>query len=119
MVHLYDELKNLPKECSVIVQHDGNEVKVYDKNDISGQYLSCTEDRIMNMNEMELAKSMANVQLDYTNANYSLPEMLTFLDMFEVGKVEHLNALTRWQEMIRLVHLKHLLGLIHRAKSFT
>ena len=30
----------------------------------------------MNMNEMELAKSMANVQLDYTNANYSLPEML-------------------------------------------
>ena len=37
VVHLYDELKNLPKECSVIVQHDGNEVKVYDKNDISGQ----------------------------------------------------------------------------------
>ncbi|WP_338470825.1 type VII secretion protein EssC [Niallia sp. XMNu-256] len=98
VIHLYDEIQNLPKECTIVVQDDGNEMKMYDKDDITGQYLSFKEDPISNLNEMELATTMANIKLDNSSSDYTLPTMITFLDMFEVGKIEHLNALTRWQE---------------------
>jgi DNA segregation ATPase FtsK/SpoIIIE, S-DNA-T family len=98
LIHLFDELMNLPKECSIVVQHDGDEAKIYDKDDISGEYISFQADKYLDVNEMELAKSLANIQLDSTLSKFTLPTMLTFLDMFEVGKIEHLNALTRWKE---------------------
>ncbi|WML60550.1 type VII secretion protein EssC [Neobacillus sp. PS2-9] len=98
LIHLYDELMNLPKECSIVVQHDGDEAKIYDKDDITGEYISFQADKYLDVNEMELAKSLANIQLDSTLSKFTLPTMLTFLDMFEVGKIEHLNALTRWKE---------------------
>jgi DNA segregation ATPase FtsK/SpoIIIE, S-DNA-T family len=98
VIHLYDELMQLPKECSLVVQHDGTEAKIYDKDDISGNYVSFQADHYGNIDEVELAKSLANIQLDSALSKYTLPTMLTFLDMFEVGKIEHLNALTRWKE---------------------
>lgn len=36
--------------------------------------------------------------LDGGSEHYQLPDMLSFLEMYGVGKVEHLNALTRWKE---------------------
>ena len=36
VVAFFDELKNLPKECSNIIELEGNQGKIYDKNDISG-----------------------------------------------------------------------------------
>ncbi|MCA1030230.1 type VII secretion protein EssC [Bacillus timonensis] len=98
VIHLYDELMNLPKECSIVVDHDGTEVKMYDRDDISGEYIKFKEDTFENINEKELAKCLANIELDSSLTKYTLPTMLTFLDMFNVGKIEHLNALTRWKE---------------------
>lgn len=98
LIHLYDELNLLPKECSIVVQHDGSDAKIYYKDDISGNYVSFQADEYGNINELELAKCLANTPLDSAISKYTLPNMLTFLDLFEVGKIEHLNALTRWKE---------------------
>jgi DNA segregation ATPase FtsK/SpoIIIE, S-DNA-T family len=98
VVHLYDELRQLPKECSLVVQHDGSDAKIYDKDDISGNYISFQSDHYANIDEEDLVKRLANIQLDSALSKFTLPTMLTFLDMFEVGKIEHLNALTRWKE---------------------
>ncbi|GFN30948.1 type VII secretion protein EssC [Paenibacillus xylaniclasticus] len=98
VLHLYDELKNLPLECSMVVEYGGNASKIYDKDDISGKYIAFQPDFYLKQDEHDLAVSLANTKLDSADAAYALPTMLTFLEMFEVGKIEHLNALTRWKE---------------------
>ncbi|XID94296.1 type VII secretion protein EssC [Paenibacillaceae bacterium WGS1546] len=98
VVHLYDELKHLPKECSMVVEFGGQASKIYDKDDISGQHILFQPDFYLKQDEHELAVNLANTHLESAASAYILPTMLTFLEMFGVGKIEHLNALQRWKE---------------------
>ncbi|MGJ7922729.1 type VII secretion protein EssC [Neobacillus sp. LXY-4] len=98
IIALYDELKNLPKECSNVIELSKEYSKIYDKDDISGQYTGFNADSYLEEDPEQLAVKLSNIQLDSSQGAYKLPEMMTFLEMFGVGKIEHLNALTRWKE---------------------
>lgn len=98
IVTFYDELKNLPKECSMVVELDGSSGRMFDKNDITGKSIEFTPDIYLTQNPLELSVALGNTLLDMTANSTKLPGMITFLEMFGVGKVEHLNALTRWRE---------------------
>ncbi len=98
VVHLYDELMKLPKDCSLVVETGRNLSKIFDRDDISGKHIAFQPDFYLMHDERELAVSLANLKLDSSDANYVLPNMLTFLEMLDVGKIEHLNALTRWKD---------------------
>lgn len=97
VITMYDELKSLPKECNTVVEL-GNISKIYDKDDIAGNYIAFKPDIYIGDECNELAVQLANIQLDTSVKAYTLPTMLTFLEMFGVGKIEHLNALTRWKD---------------------
>lgn len=43
-------------------------------------------------------KKLGETKLRTEDDNFMLPNMVTFLDMYNVGKVEHLNPLKRWEE---------------------
>lgn len=97
VVALYDELNSLPKECSKVIELSQDISKIYDRNDITGKYTSFKAD-IFNLDEDEIALNLANIQLNTLYTPHALPSMLTFLEMYGVGKIEHLNILTRWKE---------------------
>ncbi len=117
LVTLYDELKNLPKECSMVVELDGNNSKIYDKNDISGKYVTFRPDLYLRQDVEELAISLANIHLN-TSSSYNLPNMMTFLEMFGVGKIEHLNSLTRWRENNPVLTLETPIGIDTTGELF-
>ena len=98
VVTFYDELKSLPKECSMVVELDGLSGKLFDKNDISGNITEFIPDINLTQDPTKLSVALANTSLDTTATNFQLPGMITFMELFNVGKVEHLNALTRWRE---------------------
>ncbi|MBO0961677.1 type VII secretion protein EssC [Neobacillus sp. MM2021_6] len=98
LVALYDELKNLPKECSAVIELDDETAKVFDKDDITGQFTGFCPDIHLQDEPEKLAIQLSNISLASLNKAYSLPEMLTFLEMFGVSKIEHLNVLTKWKE---------------------
>ena len=102
VITFYDELKNLPKECSLVVELNGDKGKLYDKDNISGEYIEFKPDIIWSdqfgVSPRELSVTLANVRLDSSVFGSALPKTVTFLEMFGVGKVEHLNAPTRWKE---------------------
>jgi len=98
IVTFYDELRSLPKECSMVVELDGENGKLFDKNDISGKITEFTPDINLSQDPMELSVALANTSLDTTATNFQLPGMITFMELFGVGNVEHLNVLTRWRE---------------------
>jgi len=118
VINFYDQLVNLPKECSIVIEINEDQSKVYDKNDITGQFISLQPEVYMKKDEQKLAVTLANTQLVTSESDFLLPNMLTFLDMFEVGKIEHLNALTRWKENDPTVNLEAPIGVNTRGEWF-
>ncbi|MEH7115070.1 type VII secretion protein EssC [Neobacillus niacini] len=98
LITLYDTLEMLPKECTNVVEINDKTSKIYDKDDISGKYQAFTADIYLQQEAEPIAVELANIQLASSVKAYTLPDMITFLEMFGVGKVEHLNAPTRWKE---------------------
>lgn len=118
VINVSDELKNLPKECSRIIEVGTDKSKIYDKNDISGecQYFEADTKLLYDVNE--IARYMSNIKLDLSSESGALPNMLTFLDMYNIGKIEHLNSLTRWKENNPIVSLKAPIGVDSNGNTF-
>ncbi len=98
VISIYDELKDLPKECSMVVELSGNRARLFDKNDISGKSTEFFPDIKPLQDPLDLSVRLANITLDNSATSFKLPRTLTFLEMFGVGMVEHLNALARWRD---------------------
>lgn len=71
---------------------------MFDKNDISGNSISFVPDIYVTKDPLDMSVKLANTILDNTISNAKLPSVITFMQLFGVGKVEHLNVLTRWKE---------------------
>lgn len=93
-----DNFSDFPKETRTIVHANGKDSKIFDKNDTSGKQIPFGADVANKLVFENMSTKLANVELDVTEKSFVLPNMLTFLEMFNVGKVEHLNSLTRWKE---------------------
>jgi len=93
-----EELKNLPKESSLVVLCAGENSRMFDREDTTGKGLSFKADTVQDETLCQKAAMAANIELSLQTQQYALPNMLTFLEMFDVGKIEHLNILTRWKE---------------------
>ncbi|ADU31801.1 type VII secretion protein EssC [Evansella cellulosilytica] len=118
LVTLYDDLALLPKECSKVVELGKNYSKIYDKDDITGQYTAFNADIFYRDNPENLSVKLANIQLATSLEEYSLPDMLTFLEMFGVSKIEHLNSLTRWKENNPTLTIETPIGVNRMGESF-
>lgn len=93
-----DNFSDFPKETRTIIYANGKESRLFDKNDTSGKQMTFIADTANKIVFDKIATKLANIELDIAEKSYVLPNMLTFLEMFNVGKVEHLNSLTRWKE---------------------
>jgi DNA segregation ATPase FtsK/SpoIIIE, S-DNA-T family len=98
LITLYDSLEMLPKECTNVIELNDKTSKIFDKNDISGKVQHFTADIFLQQGAEPIAIELANIQLASSVMAYTLPDLITFLEMFGVGKVEHLNSPTRWKE---------------------
>ena len=98
LIPFYEMLKDLPKECSMVVELDQMSGKLFDKNDISGAYVGFTPDSGLRSDPLRLSRMLANTYLNTEEEHFKLPSAVPFLRMYGVGKVEHLNAQDRWKE---------------------
>ena len=98
IVSFFNELNDLPKECTTVAEINGASGKLYNKNDISGKATEFTVESGLTHPTRELSVALANISLNTSANQFHLPRMITFLEMFNAGKVEHLNVMNRWKE---------------------
>ncbi len=98
LVYGADALNDLPKEAGSVVYVGANKSCVFDRADTSGKTISFVPDVVNESVVESVAEKIANIELDLSSQRYALPNMMTFMEMFNVGKIEHLNSLTRWKE---------------------
>ena len=88
---------NVPKECMKLIDFRSKNLLV-DLNNPEVSDISLSVDTIDHsyLQSNMSALSKINLLLD-GDTSYSLPSMVTFLEMYGVGMVEHLNPLSRWE----------------------
>ncbi len=97
ILQVADELKDLSKETKLVISLDETS-RIFDREDTTGKGLIFVADKVNDIDFTNLSGILANVELEAVEDGYSLPSMITFLEMFNVSKIEHLNSLTRWKE---------------------
>ncbi|MEG2429621.1 MAG: FtsK/SpoIIIE domain-containing protein, partial [Oscillospiraceae bacterium] len=110
IITLYDEIKNLPKEAKSVIEINDTQSKIFDKDDISGKCQTFFAEGIEKEKIDKVAMEIANIRMDLTSQRFALPNMVTFLEMFNVSKIEHLNPLTRWKENNPTISLQTPIG---------
>ena len=93
-----DEWKDIPKEAEMVVSAGEERAELFSRTETMGRNKSFFPDNMQDIQIEAVAKKLANIELDLDSSSYILPDMLTFLELFQVGKIEHLNVLTRWKE---------------------
>lgn len=96
-ISLFTAFEGLPKECTKIIETD-TPIRMIDlrhpENDEVRFSLDEYDETIADGCIRELYRTKLKSKLEVS----SLPSMMTFLEMFRVGRVEHLNPLARWKE---------------------
>lgn len=114
----YDEVKSLPKECGAVVWVSGNQGLVHDIEADNNGNVNFAQDIVPVSYAQQMVQYMADRQLDLNQGRYALPEMLTFMDMFGVGKYEHLNIPQRWKSNNPVKSLQTPVGVDTNGETF-
>lgn len=111
VVAAYDEQPRLPKECRAVISLSESVAKLSDPMDLSGAFLAFAPDISVGNVLRDVSTTLANTRLDSASEAFTLPTLVTFLELFGVGKVEHLNVLNRWKESNPVLSLEAAVGI--------
>lgn len=111
IIALYDERRHLPKATSYVIdlissakrskfpeKYAGVAATLADYNDITGQRIVCRERIGFDADPEDIFIRMSNIHLDSAASAKQLPSQITFMEMFGMGKAEHMDLLRRWRE---------------------
>lgn len=117
-ISLIAAFEGLPKECRRIIELTSD-------NKLINYAAAETEDRrfeLDTVNQRTLAFGLhriMNTRLMMDSAEFLLPTMVTFLEMYHAGRVEHLNPLKRWAENNPVQSLAAPVGVSSDGSLFT
>lgn len=102
------KLSKLPSKCSNFIILDGMNSVVLKSTYQEPIKFASEIDNTIDM--LSIAKILANIPIELDNISQGLPDMVSFLEMENVGKVEQLNILNRWNQNDSTQSLKAEIG---------
>lgn len=97
LVIINNRLTNLPNECHTFISIGDKKSGVFENELVSNKQKEFIADFNPNIDMYQCVKTLANIPIETEKESSSLPTMLSFLEMYDVGKVEQLNILNRWK----------------------
>lgn len=97
VIVLNENLSTLPNECTTFLSINGKNGAVFESELTSDKQKEFSIDNYTQGNFINCCKKVANVPIKFTQDSYALPNLVDFLEMYNVGKVEQLNSVFRWK----------------------
>ena len=113
-----ERLVNLPGECSTFLNIDPNGSGMFENELVSTKQKSFNAEISNNLNLLDLSVRLANIPLENTNSDATLPDTVSFLQMYNIGKVEQLNTLDRWRSNNPTMSLQVPVGIDEHGELF-
>lgn len=94
---LNEKISNIPDQCKSFVKLENGHIEyITNENNIEPQKLMT--DLVTPIDIYECAKKLSNIPIEFNDdSDGKIPEKLGFLEMYDVGEVEQLNAPNRWK----------------------
>ena len=120
MLFFSEQYEALPRECQAIIEIDDNgNGKAYSNAMSSSDELKFQIDEFQDADvHWQYATMLANTYLEINSKSKLLPKSVTFLEMMNVSKVEHLNIIQRWRENDGSTTLATPIGIDSEGKHF-
>ena len=97
IVILENILSKLPSKCNHFISLGTKESGILHNSYEKQEQIIFKDEIIYNINMMDIAKTIANIPIEFEDGIKSLPDAISFMEMEHVGKVEQLNILNRWK----------------------
>ncbi len=116
---LNDKLTNLPNECMdfICIGHNNRSV-IFEGELLTNKQKKFIADSYENLDLNECAVKLANIPIDVIKDDMMFPKSISFLEMYNVGKVEQLNSFNRWQMNFASNTLQAPLGVDRQGNLF-
>ncbi|MBO5138173.1 MAG: type VII secretion protein EssC [Bacilli bacterium] len=92
-----NRITNLPNECHTFISIGDTKSGIFENELVSNKQKEFVADFNVNIDMYACSKALANIPIEIAKENSSLPTMISFLEMYNVGKIEQLNILKRWE----------------------
>ena len=97
LIVISPRLINIPNECQTFISVGDKKSGVFENELVSNKQKEFVADYDPNLNLYDACKIIANIPIDIAKENRTLPNGVTFLEMYNVGMVEQLNIMNRWR----------------------
>ena len=97
VIALDSSLRRLPDEAKVFINLS-KETSIMLEPDLTSGIRQEFQADFNTLNMKLLTTKVSNVPIEFQNGAFKLPTTYTFLEMYNVGRVEQLNVINRWME---------------------
>lgn len=112
LICLSEDVYSLPNNCKVFISlSEDKKAFLYNNNPNSNQMTEVKTDSLVTVYFEKVTQKLANLPIKTKKGTTSLPNSYTFLEMFDVGKIEQLEILRRWQKNDSTLSLKAPIGI--------
>ena len=119
MLIMNDKVSNLPNGCQSFINVSNKECEVFE-NILNSNIQKFKIDFTSKYDMYECIKNLANIPIEITrNQEGKLPDKYGFLEMYDVGKVEQLNSLSRWSKNNPILTLQAPVGIGKSGEKLT
>ena len=107
-----DNLLHLPNECKVFISLDKEKGLLYENEMTYDAEKEFKFDSTYTFFFENIGRQLSNIPIKLTSSGKNaLPSTYTFLEMYDAGKIEQLNALERWRTNDSTISLKAPIGI--------
>jgi len=116
---LVSAYEGIPKECKKVIKMLSDEKAV-----LIDLYTPGAKEQLFQLDDVKedykkrCMREIMRTKLNIEGMKYTLPTMLTFLELYRVGRVEHLNPLERWKNNNPVKSLAVPIGIGKDGKEF-
>lgn len=113
-----DRLSNLPNECNCFINISAEMSGLIENELLSTNQKIFKADYPENINIYNCCLKLANIPIRLETKQKGLPDSYGLLELYNIGKVEHLNSLMRWKQNDPTLSLSAPIGMGENGETF-
>lgn len=111
LVIMNNRVSNLPNGCNSFINISASKCEVFE-NVLNSNIQAFKVDTDSQYNLYECCHTLANIPIEFSNdLEGKIPSKVGFLELYDVGKTEQLNSLSRWQKNNPILTLQAPIGI--------
>ena len=112
-----EELKDFPNSCEIFVNVNEKNGNILEKK-MNNNKAVVFENEYANIDMRSFVNQISNIPIKIKDQDSSLPQMLQFLEMLDVSRVNQLNVLNRWKTSNPVISLATPVGVHKNGEKF-